>query len=100
MSVYNSGVKTMTVYTILSYTTFCHFAIKSFDLEGWAVGEAVTINALYLAYKSAGHMKQLSACDCVFCQQAIALSKRVVIAFSATPTLKFRARFAVHALLC
>ena len=36
MSVYNSGVKTRKVYTILSYTTYCHFAIKSFDIEGWA----------------------------------------------------------------
>ena len=34
------------------------------------VGEVVTINALYLAYQSVGHLKQLSACDCVFCQQA------------------------------
>lgn len=70
MSVYNSGVKTRKVYTILSYTTYCHFAIKSFDIEGWVVGEVVTINALYLAYQSVGHIKQLSACDCVFCQQA------------------------------
>ena len=60
MSVYNSGVKTMTVYTILSYTTYCHFAIKSFDLEGWAVGEAVIANQCYRANKSVGTPDQFS----------------------------------------
>ena len=93
MSVYNSGVKTMKVCTVLRVCCFikhqrrscrattalmaCLFAKEPFistsnydvfDLEGWAVGEAVTINALYLAYKSAGYIKQLSACDCIFCQ--------------------------------
>ena len=101
MSVYNSGVKTRKVYTILSYTTYCHFAIKSFDLEGWVVGVVVTVNRYYRANKSVGHENNFRLMIVSFANKPnIALSQRVVIAFSATPTLKFRARFAVHALLC
>ena len=98
MSVYNSGVKTMTAYTILSYTTYCHFAIKSFDLEGWVVGVVVTVNRYYRVNKSVGHLKQLSACDCAFANNLnIALSRRVVKIIAFTLTLKFRTRHCIVA---
>ena len=62
------------------------------------VGVVVTINALYLAYKSVGHLKQLSACDCAFANNLnIALSRRVVKIIAFTLTLKFRTRHCIVA---
>ncbi len=53
------------VFYVLTF--YCHFAIKSLDLEGWAVGVAVRANRQYTANQSAGDYLKLANKTQHFC---------------------------------
>ncbi len=47
-------IRTIRKHSYSLQTIYCHFAIKSFDLEGWAVGVVVRASKLYFAYNMVG----------------------------------------------